>query len=140
MPAANCETLPRLAKSSGRASIYMAVDVYSRRAIVLVTPTPRAAGVGELMRKSIDKWGVPERIHTDNGSDFTARWTRRLFDHFGTKIELSKPYEPRSKGIVERTIGTKPGTGGSSGVGFLRAALDLTFFPELYAVRTEVGR
>jgi tryptophan 2,3-dioxygenase len=41
---------------------------------------------------------------------------------------------------VERTIGWKRGTGGSSGVGFLRAALDLTFFPELYAVRTEIGR
>ncbi|GIF35806.1 tryptophan 2,3-dioxygenase [Actinoplanes xinjiangensis] len=40
---------------------------------------------------------------------------------------------------VERTIGFKRGTGGSSGVGFLRAALDLTFFPELYAVRTEIG-
>jgi tryptophan 2,3-dioxygenase len=40
---------------------------------------------------------------------------------------------------VERTIGAKRGTGGSSGVGFLRAALDLTFFPELYAVRTEIG-
>jgi len=39
---------------------------------------------------------------------------------------------------VERTIGFKRGTGGSSGVSFLRAALDLTFFPELYAVRTEV--
>lgn len=41
---------------------------------------------------------------------------------------------------VERTIGAKPGTGGSSGVGFLRRALDVTFFPELYAVRTEIGR
>jgi tryptophan 2,3-dioxygenase len=40
---------------------------------------------------------------------------------------------------VERTIGFKRGTGGSSGVGFLRRALDLTFFPELYAVRTEIG-
>ena len=40
---------------------------------------------------------------------------------------------------VERTIGVKRGTGGSSGVGFLKAALDLTFFPELYAVRTEIG-
>lgn len=39
---------------------------------------------------------------------------------------------------VERIIGHKPGTGGSSGVGFLRAALDLTFFPELLAVRTEI--
>ena len=40
---------------------------------------------------------------------------------------------------VERTVGFKRGTGGSSGVGFLRHALDLTFFPELYAVRTEIG-
>ena len=39
---------------------------------------------------------------------------------------------------VERTIGVRRGTGGSSGVSFLRAALDLTFFPELYAVRTEL--
>jgi tryptophan 2,3-dioxygenase len=40
---------------------------------------------------------------------------------------------------VQRTIGFKSGTGGSSGVGFLQRALDLTFFPELYAVRTEIG-
>lgn len=37
---------------------------------------------------------------------------------------------------VERIIGFRPGTGGSSGVGFLRQALDLAFFPELLAVRT----
>lgn len=37
---------------------------------------------------------------------------------------------------VERTIGVRRGTGGSSGRDFLRRALDLTFFPELYAVRT----
>lgn len=40
---------------------------------------------------------------------------------------------------VMRTIGLKTGTGGSSGVGFLRQALDLTFFPELFTVRTELG-
>ncbi|TQN42840.1 tryptophan 2,3-dioxygenase [Blastococcus colisei] len=40
---------------------------------------------------------------------------------------------------VQRTIGFKSGTGGSSGVGFLKRALDLTFFPELYAVRTHIG-
>lgn len=41
---------------------------------------------------------------------------------------------------VTRTIGMKTGTGGSSGVSFLQRALDLTFFPELYSVRTEIGR
>ena len=40
---------------------------------------------------------------------------------------------------VERIIGYKKGTGGSSGVNFLKKALDLTFFPELIDVRTEIG-
>lgn len=39
---------------------------------------------------------------------------------------------------VERIIGLKSGTGGSSGASFLRRALELTFFPELFAVRTEI--
>ncbi|WP_107705505.1 tryptophan 2,3-dioxygenase [Nocardioides allogilvus] len=41
--------------------------------------------------------------------------------------------------VVQRTIGHKVGTGGSSGVDFLRRALDLTFFPELFEVRTRIG-
>ena len=40
---------------------------------------------------------------------------------------------------VERLIGHKTGTGGSSGVDFLKRALDLKFFPELLDVRTEIG-
>lgn len=40
---------------------------------------------------------------------------------------------------VERIIGHKRGTGGSSGVGFLRRALELRSFPELIDVRTEIG-
>jgi len=40
---------------------------------------------------------------------------------------------------VERIIGYKPGTGGSSGVGFLRRALEQSFFPELIDVRTVIG-
>jgi len=40
---------------------------------------------------------------------------------------------------VERIIGYKPGTGGSSGVAFLRRALEHSFFPELLDVRTVIG-
>ena len=39
---------------------------------------------------------------------------------------------------VERIIGAKPGTGGTSGVGYLRRALELRFYPELWDVRTEI--
>ncbi|MEI2664998.1 tryptophan 2,3-dioxygenase [Rossellomorea sp. LJF3] len=37
---------------------------------------------------------------------------------------------------VERIIGQKMGTGGSSGVGYLKKVLDHHFFPELWNVRT----
>lgn len=37
---------------------------------------------------------------------------------------------------VERIIGHKRGTGGSSGIPYLTKALDLRFFPELWSVRT----
>jgi tryptophan 2,3-dioxygenase len=39
---------------------------------------------------------------------------------------------------VQRIIGAKSGTGGSSGVDFLKRALDINFFPELIAVRTRL--
>jgi len=37
---------------------------------------------------------------------------------------------------VQRIIGNRRGTGGSSGVPFLKKALDMSFFPELFAIRT----
>ena len=39
---------------------------------------------------------------------------------------------------VERVIGFKRGTGGTSGVGYLRKMLDVTLFPELWRLRTNL--
>jgi len=39
---------------------------------------------------------------------------------------------------VERIIGHKTGTGGSSGVGYLKKVLDHYFFPELWNLRTKI--
>ncbi|TVQ82261.1 MAG: tryptophan 2,3-dioxygenase [Phycisphaeraceae bacterium] len=41
---------------------------------------------------------------------------------------------------VARIIGFKPGTGGSSGVSFLKQAVEIRMFPELWDVRTEIGK
>ena len=38
--------------------------------------------------------------------------------------------------MVERMIGSKPGTGGSEGVSYLRKTTDRKFFPELWELRT----
>lgn len=90
----------------GRSSLYACVDVFSRRMISLVTKTPRAAAVGLLIRKAILAWGVPERIKTDNGSDFIAHETLRLFSALGIEHEKAPPFSPEKKGHVERGIGT----------------------------------
>jgi len=39
---------------------------------------------------------------------------------------------------VQRIIGNRQGTGGSSGVNFLKKAIDTSFFPELFAIRSQL--
>jgi len=41
--------------------------------------------------------------------------------------------------MVERMVGTKRGTGGSEGVGYLKTTLDYKFFPELWEARTHLS-
>ncbi len=41
----------------------------------------------------------------------------------------------RHLSVVERVIGSRPGTGGSAGVAYLRTVLGKRFFPELWSVR-----
>ena len=80
---------------------------------------------------------VFRRIYEDAHENWTAYETCEELVDLEENMQF---WRFRHLKTVERTIGFKAGTGGSSGVGFLRKALDLTFFPELYAVRTEIGR
>jgi tryptophan 2,3-dioxygenase len=41
--------------------------------------------------------------------------------------------------MVERMIGSKPGTGGSAGVAYLKTTLDRKFFPELWELRSHLS-
>ena len=90
----------------GRHALYVCIDIFSRRLIVEVTRTPRAEAVALLMRRAILAWGVPERVKTDNGSDFRAKATQRLFASLRIEAEASAPFSPEQKGHVERAIGT----------------------------------
>ncbi|GGB55340.1 transposase [Roseibium aquae] len=92
--------------TDGRKTIYAAIDLYSRRCLLLICDTPRAAAVGLLLRKCLMAWGVPEEIVTDNGSDFVARATKRLLDALGIEHDPCEPHAPEQKGTVERLIGT----------------------------------
>lgn len=92
--------------TTGRHQIYACIDLYSRRTIIYVTKTPRAEAVCLLLRRALLAWGVPERIKTDNGSDFKARRTVGLLHALEIEVVVSPPYTPKAKAHVERVIKT----------------------------------
>jgi tryptophan 2,3-dioxygenase len=75
-------------------------------------------------------------IYADTAKDWDAYHLCESLVDLEVNMQL---WRFRHLKTVERIIGYKRGTGGSSGVGFLKQALDLTFFPELFDVRTALG-
>ena len=92
-------------------------------------------------------WSLPYRLNTELVATLAAVYAAPE-EHWGVYetceelVDLEDNFQEwrfRHLQVVQRTIGHKFGTGGSSGGDFMRRALDLTFFPELYEVRTRIG-
>ncbi len=92
-------------------------------------------------------WSLPYRLHPAL-VDTIAEVYAAPAEHWGIYetceelVDVEDNFQQwrfRHLQVVQRTIGHQVGTGGSSGVDFLRRALDLTFFPELFAVRTRLA-
>lgn len=69
--------------------------------------------------------------------DTTRHWD--LYELAEELVDLEDSFQQwrfRHVKTVERIIGMKRGTGGTAGVAYLRRALETTFFPELWEVRT----
>ncbi len=47
-------------------------------------------------------------------------------------------WRTRHVSMVDRVIGTKPGTGGSAGAANLRSRLPLRYYPQLWALRSDL--
>ncbi len=61
-----------------------------------------------------------------------------LCERFTDLDEGIQEWRYRHVKMVERTIGTKRGTGGSAGVEYLKTTLFKPLFPDLWAIRTEL--
>ena len=79
---------------------------------------------------------VLKRIYEDRGG-FWPEY--HLCEQLVDVEESFQLWRFRHMKTVERIIGHRRGTGGSSGVSFLKKALELEFFPELLDVRTVLG-
>lgn len=92
--------------ADGRYTIVGCLDVFTRRAMLLVTKTSKATAIAALMRKCLMAWGVPEEIKTDNGSDYTSNHIRRVVSGLDIWQELCPPFQPWHKPHIERFFRT----------------------------------
>lgn len=89
-------------------------------------------------------WRKPYRAHASVEAawqavydDVTHYWD--LYDLAEKLVDLEHRFQQwrfAHLTTVERIIGSRTGTGGTTGVSYLKRALDLRFFPELWSVRT----
>jgi tryptophan 2,3-dioxygenase len=76
------------------------------------------------------------RTAAHNRADYADIWAlaEALLQH----DELAAAWRARHVVMVERMIGTKTGTGGSSGAEYLRSRLPMRFFPLLWELRSRL--
>ena len=115
-------------------------------------PTLADALYALLRRRGLDAPADDEQAQEDERRKSYGRRTRAVLEiltHFEERFEEFQLIESLIEHdeyfslwrfhhvkMVERMVGTKRGTGGSEGVGYLRTTLDKKFFPELWEART----
>ncbi|WVZ84556.1 hypothetical protein U9M48_031581 [Paspalum notatum var. saurae] len=95
--------LPRTQK--GYNSIWVVVDRLTKVAhFIPVNTTYSGARLAELyISRIVCLHGVPKRIISDRGSQFTSRFWEELHDSLDSKLRFSTAYHPQTDGPTERT-------------------------------------
>jgi transposase InsO family protein len=88
------------------------IDDHSRYVVcAAVLAVPSARAVADAFTAAMRQYGVPAEVLTDNGKQFTGRFTKprpaevlfeRVCREHGITAKLTKPYSPTTTGKVER--------------------------------------
>jgi transposase InsO family protein len=88
------------------------IDDHSRFVVcAAVLAVPSARAVAEAFTAAMRQYGVPAEVLTDNGKQFTGRFTKprpaevlfeRVCREHGITAKLTRPYSPTTSGKVER--------------------------------------
>ena len=122
----------RVAAAMARPSLYDSFLRYLRAGGYDVPADALARDVSRPLDTSGAVQQVLLAVYRDDGGP--AQVAERLVD----LDEGMQEWRYRHVKMVERTIGSKPGTGGSPGVSYLRTTLSHPVFPDLWAIRSEL--
>jgi transposase InsO family protein len=87
----------------GYANILVITDHFTKYAIAIPTRNQEAKTVAKVLKEHfIVHYGMPERIHSDQGRCFEGKVLHHLCALMGIRKSHSTPYHPQSQGVTER--------------------------------------
>ena len=86
----------------GYRHLYIDIDKFTKWAEVEAVRTIPAGSAVKFIKGLVSRFGVPKRIITDNGSQFTSNLFKTYCANLGTQICYASVAHPRSKGQAKR--------------------------------------
>jgi hypothetical protein len=86
--------------------ILTCIDIFSKFVFCEILKNKSAKSVAYAMQQIILRYGSPQIISSDNGSEFVSKEFAELCARFSIKQHFSLPYKPQSQGAVEKFNGT----------------------------------
>ncbi|XP_067315603.1 uncharacterized protein [Pseudorasbora parva] len=93
--------------------ILVITDYFTKYAVAIPTPNQKAKTVAKnLWENFIVHYGVPERLHSDQGPDFESKTIKELCEIAGIRKVRTTPYHPRGNPVerFNRTLLSMLGT------------------------------
>jgi len=82
--------------------IFNILDHFSKYLISFLIKNKLGKTIAENLENCFKKYGVPEEIGSDNGSEFVNKHVKNLLNKYKIKHIRGRPYNPHSQGTVER--------------------------------------
>ena len=83
------------------------IDAFSKFIILIPLRNHQAKTITEaLMEHVFLRYGLPDAIHSDGGSEFTSTLQKRFLQAFGVKRKITTPARPQANGVIERIFRT----------------------------------
>jgi len=94
-----------IGKDGSKKEVYLVIFIDDATRLILhgqFYPMLDQIIVEDSFRQAVLKYGVPEKVYFDNGSQYRTKWMIRACSKMGIRLLYAKPYSPEATGKPER--------------------------------------